>query len=158
MNSPDRSHQLLACAERIDALAQRCSAFLRDQLSLVRAAHRELESAAARPAATPAELLLEKSDWEKQKAVEQAQIEEQIRHLTNAWKELEVEQRRLMLQGSSRPRTAEADRPEASSGEAAPGESSLDLVDAMPFEGVSSAAMQFQRLKREIRHQSRRRR
>ena len=100
-----------------------------------------------------AEWHAEKELWEQKKASDQARIEEQLDHLANAWKELESEQRRLLTLGQAA--TVEADSTPAPQNTRKPS-ASLDLVDTTGRTSSTSAANQFQKLKREILQQSRR--
>jgi hypothetical protein len=146
------------CARRLDALVQRSTAFAQAQLARV-----EDFAACNSPVQAvdeqneEAEWRRERAAWQQERAVQEARIDEQLDHLTKAWRDLEIEQRRLLIQGRTMPEQA-PDRPESPASETLQSDHSLDLVEEAGAQGVGSAAFQFQRLKREIRQQRQRER
>src|SRR5690606_15955698 len=119
----------------------------------------------------PADEQTQDAQWLRQRAEEERQIEEQLEHLAKAWKELESEQRRLMMLDRSTatqaetaaavidgPSATEAFEPPLPVPDAGTAHRSRDLIDETAPQDAAAAALQFQKLKREIRQQARRQR
>lgn len=156
-----RAAQLADCALRLESLVRRTSTFVTEQLGQLNELGGQLaDHARPQPATDHGN-----AQWTQQKATDQRRIEEQLDHLAQAWKELESEQRRLMMQErSDRPGVNEPSDPETTvhaeppptPTAPVPDRRSLDLIDAAAPADAAASALQFQKLKREIRQQSRR--
>lgn len=160
------------CAHRLESLVRRASTFIAQQLGQLD--DLALQMAAELRTSPCAEGVTDRdqAEWLRQKAEDERRIEEQLDHLASAWKDLESEQRRLMTldraphqpsfqsapamvsqasEAESEPALATGPQPDA-----AP--RSRDLIDATAPQDAAAAALQFQKLKREIRQQTRRQR
>jgi hypothetical protein len=169
--STSPSAQLSQCARRLEALVRRTSTFVAQQLG-------QLDDIGLQLAADVREFgdvsgeQDQDAEWLQQKADDERRIDEQLEHLARAWKELESEQRRLlMLQRSAPGETLESpaagfDSPSATGVFESPlpvpetrvPQRSRDLIDETAPQDAAAAALQFQKLKREIRQQARRQR
>lgn len=169
MNTSTTTPDPLAdCARRLESLVRRTSAFVAHQLGQLDDIGLQMAVEARQSATTDADESALESRWTQQKTEEQERIEEQLEHLAKAWKELESEQRRLLTLERS-PQAAGFDpmtaalpdsAPEGGTDaiEPVPARRSRDLIDASAPQDAAAAALQFQKLKREIRQQSRRQR
>jgi len=153
-----QADELAECAQRLEAVARCSMAFLHEQLQeLERMGESVIAQQRGQVAAGP-ENGQSEGDWLRQKSLDEERIEEQLEHLQKAWNELEVEQRRLMMLGDTGNSGAASNaKPAANETQNRPRQS-LDLIETTAPMGAASAALQFQKLKREIRQQSRRQR
>lgn len=173
MNAPTTTtDQLSQSARRLEALVRRTAAFVTQQLGQLDDIGLQIAAEARERTALDADPAEHDSEWIRQKADDEQRIEEQLEHLAKAWKELESEQRRLMMleRGTSGPATENAatsmDEP-ATAGLPEPPSAvqetlvrhrSRDLIDESAPQDAAAATLQFQKLKREIRQQARRQR
>lgn len=156
--TPQHVAELSECARRLEAVARCSSAFLHEQLQALEQMGESLFAQQDGAAASGSEDASDRAEWIRQKAIEEQRIEEQLDHLAKAWKELESEQRRLMMLGAVGDRATGTNSLQSNRGESTPQRQSLDLIESATPAGAASAALQFQKLKREIRQQSRRHR
>lgn len=164
--------QQAECARRLESLVRRASTFVAQQLGELDDLGLQMAAELRRAprAGDPSDL--EQAEWSGQKTDDERRIEEQLDHLANAWKELENEQRRLMMlepaaqQQTYQPVAEMVSEPPAMMSEpeiamdAPPANAprARDLIDATAPHDAAAAALQFQKLKREIRQQTRRQR
>lgn len=159
-HSPEKmSDTLLECLSRLEQLVSHSSTFLQEKLKQVgHAMHVATQCDPGAIEQDDSADFPEREAWERQKALEEVRIREQLEHLAQSWKELEHEQRRIMMRGRElEPEEHEAG-PSARPLVERPSDHSMDLIDPAELEEAASAAKQFQRLRREIRHQARKRR
>lgn len=158
--------------KRLRQLIQRCETFCRLQFERLEECYRDLEQQAVVSEPPDEQFRLEQEVWRRQRAEEETRIEDQLNQLTAAWAEVEAEQRRLLTQvpattpveaPTSRFATISVeDHVETHQAGSRPvnraGSADLDLIDEPRRQSPGSAAIQFQKLKREIRQHTQRRR
>lgn len=145
------------CAVRLESLVTKCVSFLQSRIRRLEDAYAEFDQRPAAPAGPEeqqAVLSEQQAAWDRKRAAEADRINEQLEHLSKAWSLLENEQRRQATEGTtaSAPAFAQQGSPTP------PASSQLDLVETPGDLSSSSAAIQFQKLKREIRQHARRNR
>lgn len=147
---------LARCAQRLRDLAERTLSFQQQQMDRLQATW-DMCLSQTTDGVPPADAVVAwqaaQQAWERQKALDEARIDEQLDHLAHAWLEVEREQRRLLTLGA-----AAASPVRLATDAAAPCEDAgtLDLIDSPNRSAAGSAAVQFQKLKREIQQQARR--
>jgi hypothetical protein len=165
------SAQLSQCVRRLESLVRRTSAFVSQQLGQLDDIGLQF-AADLQAMGTACEAHNPDPEWLRHKADDERRIEEQLEHLAMAWKELESEQRRLLMMHRNTPgaamETAAAVIDGSSATEdfesplpvpaAAAAHRPRDLIDETAPQDAAAAALQFQKLKREIRQQARRQR
>jgi hypothetical protein len=172
MNAPTFTpDQLSQSAHRLEALVRRTAAFVAQQLGQLDDIGLQIAAEARASATLDAEPNRDDAARIQQVADDEQRIEEQLDHLAKAWKELESEQRRLMMlergtSGQTPVTAAWIDEPAADRQFETPAavqehvvrHRSRDLIDESAPQDAAAAALQFQKLKREIRQQARRQR
>jgi hypothetical protein len=173
MNAPTFTpDQLSQSARRLEALVRRTAAFVAQQLGQLDDIGLQIAAEARASATLDAEPSRDDAERIRQMADDEQRIEEQLDHLAKAWKELESEQRRLMMLERGAPGqaletdAAWIDEPAAAGPSDSPSavqehvvrHRARDLIDESAPQDAAAAALQFQKLKREIRQQARRQR
>lgn len=174
MNAPTTtSDPLSQSARRLEALVRRTAAFVTQHLGQLDDIGLQIAAEARASTTLDVEATPDDTERIRQRADDEQRIEEQLDHLARAWKELESEQRRLMMlergtPGGQAMETAATlmDEPATAGGSESPAPDqepvvrhrSRDLIDESAPQDAAAAALQFQKLKREIRQQARRQR
>jgi hypothetical protein len=148
-----------ACAQRLEALAGRFVAFLRNQIAQLEELGCDFAGTAADQAACEQmvrELQQQRLQWEQEKRAQAEKIAAETRMLTAAWDEIEAERRRLLTDESTAA-SSESAVESAPAAPSAPETPSLGhLFDCGVLGSGHSAALQFHQIKREIRQHARR--